>query len=143
MTALQEMEKVVPLFQDYETVQREQYEICAEHLAAWNEAGELWKATCAAIDANNNELAKFAAPQVTLAKAEASRLLAKNRDIAVLAKMAATYELHERLQAVTQKRNDRLWGLNAVAKRSARFASAQPRRYPTAATVLTHPGAAK
>jgi hypothetical protein len=141
--ATEEDDKIVPLFMSYEDFEAAKAEICAEHLEQWQALGRVWKAQHAAIDADTTELAKYDAPEVALAKADASRLLAKNHNNATAAKLEATLDLHAKWQEITIKRNDRLFGIGAVAKRSARFASARRRPIGASATVLPYSGKAR
>ena len=94
--AIVEDEKIVPLFMSFEDYARQREEVYTEWYAQWQAAGNLWKATHAAIDADDTALAKFDAPEVAIAKADALRLLSEKRGDVTAAKLAATYALHER-----------------------------------------------
>ena len=119
---------IVVLFRSFDELAQEQHEIEAQYHIDWHKAYAVYDRTIAALEGDDTALAKFEAPEIALAKAEAARLKSENWRIS-LAKMDVVRKLAETLVALTDARNERLYGFNALVKRSVRFAAAQERRH--------------
>jgi hypothetical protein len=125
---------IVPLFKNFAELQRDEDEILKQYAAEWERAYVIYDMTEAALNNDATALAKFAAsPEMALAKSEAQRL----RSRYAAPETFAMVTLVKSLKAAVEKRNDRLYGHTALAKRSMRFAMAHDRRnYGTAANSL-------
>ena len=130
---------VVPLFRTFTELQHDQHQIMSDYFADWERAYEIWDIAKAAMDGDASALAKFTqsdSAHVALAKSEAHRSKTLYGDLAV-AESRALAKLVASLKAAVDKRNDRLFGHTALARRSMRFAMAQERRnYGPGATSL-------
>jgi hypothetical protein len=125
---MSEENKIVPLFKTFEEMQRDEEEILKDFAAEWEHAYVLNDMAFAAIENDETAMAKFAGqPEMALAKAEVERQESKYSGD-TLARVKATAALAKRLRAAVEKRDARLYGLSALAKRSMRFASAHARR---------------
>jgi hypothetical protein len=124
MTDAINTENVIVLFKTFEDLKREEDLILSEYEAEWAKAYSAWDMTSAAIDDDATAMAKFAGPEMTLAKAEAARLKSKCNGSVAVANSGAMVTLVKSLKAAVDKRNDRLFGYSALAKRSMRFALA-------------------
>lgn len=113
-------------FQTFEESQREEHKILTEHAAAWEKANAEYTAVVASLSGDDVGLAKMVASEVALGKADADRLRKQHGASADIFAMQA---LVSKLRALTEKRDERLFGYGAVAKRSLRFASANPDRF--------------
>lgn len=133
-------ENIVPLFVDFETLQRLEREITAEFQAEIDAAQKVFGLTFAALRQDTETLRKFDSADQTLAKATSARLLAENRARSAFAKAgmdtivaAAKFDAKNiALTAVRDallKRNARLFGVGESAKRRQRFAASVSRRY--------------
>ena len=93
----------------------------------------------AAIGGDRTALAKFDNAAVMLAKAEVDAVVRKygRPDIADMRSVAM---LAKALEAAVKKRNDRLFGVGEVAKRSRRFAMASECKYFGPAASVTNIG---
>jgi hypothetical protein len=126
-------DNVVVLFKTFEDLKRDEDQILSEYEAEWAKAYSVWDMTNAAIDDDATAMAKFAGPEMTLAKTEAARLKAKYR----VPETQAMVTLVKSPKAAVEKRNDRLFGYTALARRSMRFASAHANKsYGPGATSL-------
>jgi hypothetical protein len=116
---------VVPLFKTFEQLREQECEIFKSHYDAWHAAYRRWDLVKAAIADDENELTKLAAggDELALAKSDAVRLRKSYNP-----ELSATCELASALRALCERRNERLFGLGTLAKRSMRFASAHERR---------------
>jgi hypothetical protein len=131
---------IVPLFVDFETLQRQEQEITTEFQAEIDAAQKVFDSTFAALRQDTETLRKFESADQALAKATADRLLAENRARPAFAKAgmgtivaAAKFDAKNiALTAVRDallKRNHRLYGVGEAAMRTQRFAMAVSRRY--------------
>jgi hypothetical protein len=125
MTDAINTENVIVLFKTFEDLKRDEDQILSEYEAEWAKAYSVWDMTNAAIDDDATAMAKFAGPEMTLAKAEAARLKSKCNGSIAVANSGAMVTLVTSLKAAVEKRNTRLFGFGALAKRSQRFASAR------------------
>jgi hypothetical protein len=118
-----EENKIVPLFKNFEQLHEEECVIYKEHYDAWHAAYRKWDLIKAALADDTAELNKLAAgdAEMALAKSEAARLKKQYR---YHPDFYATADLVNTLKALVEKRDGRLFGLGAVAKRSMRFARA-------------------
>jgi hypothetical protein len=129
-------DNVLPLFKTYEEMHADECEIHKQHYDDWHAAYRRWDLVNAALADDETELHKLAAgdTELQLAKSEAQRLKKQHGGIA---EFLADGELASKLRSLVEKRNERLYGLGALAKRSMRFASAQARKnYGPGATSL-------
>ena len=117
-------ENVVVLFKTFEDLKRDEDLILKEYAAEWEKAYVIFDMTEAALNNDAGALAKFIGPDLALAKAEAERLKSKY----TAPETQAMVTLVKSLKAAVDKRNERLFGYTALAKRSLRFASAHGRR---------------
>ena len=117
---------VVPLFKTFEELHRDEIAIFKHHHDEWTAAFRQWDLVCAALQNDEGELTKLAGAgaELSIAKAAAARFKAHPAP-----ELAAAADLAKRLRALAEDRDERLFGLGDVAKRSLRFASAQQRRY--------------
>jgi hypothetical protein len=117
--------KIVPLFRTYAEMQQDECAIYKEHYDAWHAAYRRWDLVNAALADDDTELNKLAAsdPEMALAKSDAERLRKLYHP-----EISATAELASTLRKLCEKRNERLYGLGALARRSQRFASAHANR---------------
>jgi hypothetical protein len=123
-------DNIVPLFKTFEQLHSDECLIYREHYDNWHAAYRRWDLIKAVLaDDDGAELSKLAAADSELgfAKSEAARL--KKAHGAQLAGFYACVELTAYLRSLVEKRNARLYGLNALAKRSMRFASAQANKF--------------
>jgi hypothetical protein len=144
------MENVVPLFMTFEDLQSTEQTIWAEFCAEWDSAYKHYDEVIASLPAcPPNPVIKFRKPKdADLSKAlaqattpaERREILAKALHEAKIAtdhltkqvefnsaKHEALNTLIASLKAAVSKRNERLYGTTAVAKRSLRFATARNR----------------
>jgi hypothetical protein len=100
----------------------------------------------AAIADDATELTKLATgnAEMALAKSDAARFKVGDRGDNVLAVACATTELSDTLRSLVEKRNERLYGLGALAKRSMRFCdeACKLERSILATPAFTHDGLA-
>lgn len=127
---------VVPLFKTFEELQSDEAEIIADFNAELDEATKLLELTFAALQDDGDALAKLDSADLTLAKSTADRLLAERRrqnpkfgfaTVVALAKLGAKTAALTAVRDALLKRNRRLFGLDNLAKRSARHAAAMAR----------------
>jgi hypothetical protein len=131
-----ERNNVVPIrFQSFDELQRSEREIFVKHHDGWHAAFHRFDMVDAALKGDDAALAKCAGPdEVPMAKVEASRLRSKHGDAA---NIYALQSLVKTLREINETRDRQLYGHTAVAKRSLRFASANPDRfYGPAASLL-------
>jgi hypothetical protein len=129
------MENVVVLFKNFEDLKRDEGQILKEYAAEWERAYVMFDMTEVAFNKDETALAKFDGADLALAKSEAERL--RSSGSMTTAKVQALVTLTKSLKAAVDRRNDRLFGHTALAKRSMRFASAHARRsYGAGATSL-------
>ena len=121
---------VLPLFQKFEDMQREEQEALQEYASANERLFAKYDAVMAIVADDEPALAKFADSDVELAKAYV-------RHHGARAKSEATTEAGIALLAALKRRNARLYGVGEVAKRSERFAMAVARRYRGPASEVT------
>jgi hypothetical protein len=124
MSDANNMGELIVLFKSFAELQRDEDLILKQYAAEWERAYVIYDMTEAALNSDKTALAKFAGPELALAKAEAARLKSKYR----APETQAMVTLVKSLKAAVEKRNDRLYGHTALAKRSMRFAMAQDRR---------------
>lgn len=130
-----EGDKVVPLrFQNFEDMCRDQEKILRDHFENWQQAYSQFDAVNAALAGDTAMLAKMAPADADLGKAEADRLTkqhGKSANIYALATLVQT------LRDLCETRDRKLFGHSAVAKRSLRFARANPQQFygPAASTL--------
>lgn len=115
-------ENVVPIFVTSDQMMAEQAEAEAEYATENLRIFAKFDAVCAVITGDPSALAKVADGEVDLAKA----FVEQNGD---MAQCRANYEAAIALKAAITRRNDRIYGVNEMAKRARRFASAVARRY--------------
>jgi|GEM_PF-6250613 len=136
------MGKVVPLFQTFDQLRSNEYDVLSEHYEAWNKAFARYLALDAVLKGDTDALAKCSSVDADLAKSEAARRMALlspetrkyNPDHA---RVHALKDFATELRTLCEKRDERLFGLSAVAKRSLRFARATPSRvFAGSATIL-------
>lgn len=137
MSANINMENVVVLFKTFEDLKRDEDLILREYAEEWEKAYVIFDMTEAALTNDSAALAKFGGPELTLAKAEAARLKSKYH----APESQAMVTLVKSLKAAVDKRNERLFGVGEVARRSRRFAMASERRYFGPAASVTTIGA--
>jgi hypothetical protein len=152
---MEEETNVVPLFRTFEELDHDEKQILADYHAEWEEAYKVYDAARAAIAADEAMLKKIdttpvidgriSAACAALAKAmpaqrseiesipselaglaAGAKLLKREFDIR-FAERKALNTLAGSMKAAIAKRDDRLYGLGAIAKRSARFASSHNR----------------
>ena len=123
---------VVPLFmKSFEELQHAEQQIIDDFNAELDAAQKVFDLTFTALRQDTKALRKFESADQTLAKATADRLLAENRGRPAFAKagmgtIVAGAKLDAKNIALTAardallKRNRRLFGLDALSKRSAR-----------------------
>ena len=129
-------DNVVVLFKKFEDLQRDEAEITGEFMAEWERAYRKFDIVQAAINGDHVALAKFADPEVALAKSQVEGSIKTFGDTLV-ARVRSVATLASALKDAVSKRDGRLYGVTEVAKRSRRFAMAQDRRnYGPAAAVL-------
>lgn len=132
----------MPLFRSFEDLQRDEQRALQDFGKEWTGAFatfdlagivvEKMKAALASAPTAKNDTS-----EIGVAHSEEVDRLRKAYDIEA-ARHNALAALVEKLKAAVERRNERLYGMTAVAKRSMRFASAQQRRYHgPAATVIT------
>jgi hypothetical protein len=139
--SISDQENVVPLFKTFEELHRDEVAIYQEHYSEWHRAYARWDVTLAVLKNDNTALAKCAGnADFDIAKAEAQSLKKQHGD---LAEFYANSALIKQLRALVDKRNERLFGLGEVARRSARFASVQRRPYYGPAAAVLSIGATK
>jgi len=119
----------VPLFKTFEQLHADECEIYQEHHDAWHAAFHRWDLVKAVIADDAAELTKLTTgdAEMALAKSDAARFKVGDCGDHVLAIARATTELSDTLRSLVEKRNERLYGLGTLAKRSMRFASAHVR----------------
>jgi hypothetical protein len=121
------MGELIVFFKTFDEMQRDECAIYKEHYDAWHAAYHRWDMIRAALASDDNELAKFAGDAgLDLAKSESARL---KKRYGGSAEFFATVELAKYLRGLVEKRNERLYGLGALAKRSMRFSMASERKY--------------
>jgi hypothetical protein len=148
-------EKIVPLFCTFEQMQDDEKKIIAEYVEDWNVAYKAFDAAEAALPTTEQALAKISHSQIAVPKSivgtdlgrsfaeavtELNKVSQQHRQLkadysVTVAYAQAQAALVTALKTAVAKRNDRLYGLGAVAKRSLRFASADRRSFGRAATV--------
>lgn len=120
---------IVPLFLDFATLQRQEHEIQQEFVNDWNAAYQRLDAVIAVIKSDQGELAKLATDDVDLAKT----FVQQHGD---RAKSEVVRETGLALIAAARRRDERLYGVTELAKRSRRFAAAVDRRYRDPASAI-------
>lgn len=157
-------EVVVPLFRSYAELQEDEAKIMSEYATAWEAAFvchdlaevEIAKMESAPAGASlyksdpiDQIITKLAghgiADNLKLIKSSFEDLRDRNRDLKkqleiIVARRKAQADLIAGLKAAVQKRDDRLFGLGDVAKRSLRFASVQRRQYHGAPATVSQIG---
>jgi hypothetical protein len=118
------MENVVVLFKSFEDLKRDEDLILKEYAEDWEKAYRIFDMTTAALNNDAAALAKFVGPELALAKADAERIKSKF----AVPDVQAMVTLVKSLKAAVDKRNARLFGCTALAKRSLRFASSHARK---------------
>lgn len=139
--------KILPLFKKFEDLARDEEEIMADYVADWESAYEKFDR---AQDIIRTMEARATEPFKPLAKLEPENDSPAALLKAIRAEFAEVHAAHDRikreievnrervranatlaasLKAAIAKRNERLFGLGAVAKRSQRFAQAHSRKY--------------
>lgn len=113
---------VLPMFRSYADLEREQAEILERFTAEWEAAYRLWDAVVAVLKNDQGELSKFASGDVDLAK---SFVVQHGDD----AKWKIECVTASTLLAAAKRRNEGIFGIGEMAKRSQRFANAVSRRY--------------
>jgi hypothetical protein len=131
---------IVVLFRTFEDLQRDEQKIMKDYFAEWEAAYARFDVAQAAINGDNTALAKFADADVSLAKAAVESSIRKYGDTGV-ADVGSVARLASDLKASVTKRDERLYGMSALAKRSRRFAMASERRYYGPAAAVTTIGA--
>ena len=124
-------ENIVPLFKTFDELDRDQCVIYREHYDNWHAAYRRWDLIKAVLAEDDGaELAKLAADdsELALAKSEVARIKRERGSDKLVASTFACVELVTRLRQLCEKRDERLYGLSALAKRSVRFAMAHDRR---------------
>jgi hypothetical protein len=126
---------IVPLFKTFEELQRDEQEIIADFNAEIDAAQKLLDLTFTALRQDTEALRKFDSADQALAKATADRLIADNRGRPALAKVdpdtiVALAKFDAKTVALTAvrdallKRNHRIFGHDALSRRSARHTAA-------------------
>jgi hypothetical protein len=133
-------DNIVVLFRTFEDLQRDEQKIMKDYFAEWEAAYKRFDVAQAAISGDNTALAKFDNTEVALAKAEVESSIKKYGNTGV-AEVSSVARLASDLKASVTKRDDRLYGMSALAKRSRRFAMASGRRYYGPAAAVTTIGA--
>ncbi len=112
----------MPIFVSFSELQREQQEAEQEYADENERIFKRLDAVQAVVANDGSTLAKIEDPEVALAKAHVKRHGAG-------AELEATREAAVALIAAVKRRNDRMFGVSELSKRSQRFASAVSRRY--------------
>ena len=114
---------IVPLFQTFEQLQSAEQEIAADFFKDWHAAMACYEMRQAVISGDTNELAKFDGAEVELAKAVVAESVKKyhSHGHTLIAMASSQSTLTAELLAALDRRDERMFGLGAVAKRSARF----------------------
>jgi hypothetical protein len=115
-------ENVLPLFQSFEEMQREEHAALQEYADTTERIFAKYDTVLAIVADDEPVLAKFAESDVDVAKAYVQQH-------GKSAKSGATYECGVALVAAIKRRNARLYGVGELAKRSRRFAASVSRRY--------------
>jgi hypothetical protein len=120
---------VVPLFKTFEQLQSDEAEILADYEAELDAAVKADDLARAGLGIDKDELSKLNTVDRELAKAAADRLLGEARGDVAIAKANLRTEGLTAIRDALRKRNERLFGIGELAKRSRRFATAASRRY--------------
>jgi hypothetical protein len=121
-------DNIVVLFKTFEDLKRDEDLILREYAEEWEKAYVVFDMTTAVIHDDQTAMAKFAGPEMALAKSEAERLKSQYGGSIAVAESKAMVTLVKGLKAAVEKRNERLFGHTSLAKRSLRFAMAHERR---------------
>lgn len=113
---------IVPLFKTFAELQRDEQEIIADFNAELDTAQKILDLTFAAL--RNDTLSKLDSADQALAKTTANRLLANNNGCPTRAKFDAQTAALTAVRDALLKRNRRLFGHDALSKRSARHIAA-------------------
>jgi hypothetical protein len=119
---------VVPIFRTFDDLKHKEQRIMGEFLSEWEGAYRKFDAVQAAISGDSTALEKFATDEVVVAKYAVDNSIRKYGDAAV-ANIQSTATLAKTLKAAVDRRNERLFGLGALAARSLRFVTALQRRH--------------
>lgn len=118
---IKEETNIVPLFKNsFEELQIDEQQIYADFNADMDAIEKLYHLTVATLHGDAEELSKFDGADQTLGKVAADRLVDKNRGRVSSAKIEAGSIALATARDALLKRDRRLFGLDALSKRSAR-----------------------
>jgi hypothetical protein len=112
----------------FDELQRFEQQVMDDFNAELDQAQKVFDLTSAALRQDAEVLRKLDSADQTLAKAAADRLLADNRGSVAIAKADAINIGMTAVRDALLKRNQRLFSLNALSKRSARHLAAMANR---------------
>ena len=125
---------------EFEDLKKNEDLILKEYADEWKAAYTRFDLAQAAISGDGTALAKFDNAEVAMAKAEVANAVRKY-GTARVADVRSVARLVAELKAAVERRDDRLFGVGKLAKRSQRFAMASERKYYGPAATVTAIGA--
>jgi hypothetical protein len=122
---IKEETNIVPLFKTFDELDRDEHAIALAFYNEWQAAYRRWDLVKVVLADDNVTLTKLDVGDIELAMAKsAAGKFRSRRDPTI----GADAELAAALRAACEKRDARMFGFGALAKRSQRFASAQLNR---------------